>query len=691
MQTRFLSMKKQYGTLRKLFTFLILFLAYAFIPYVSHGVYNFNSPALFWPTAGIGLAILFLEGMSLWPAIFFASFLVSVVNGIPFFGALFLAIGYSFEAVIGAYLLKRYNFSPLLAHLRDVIILILVSISISSIGTAFSCLTLLLSDISLALLKDFWEPWWLGNILSNIVISAFIMRWFVRYPNLSLSNAKLIQWWLSFITLTTVCYFVFWTPYTHIGSVPLIYAILGPLIWMTIYIGPRGVTLALLIMTALSTTGVFLGTPTEAATHMALNTQLIQTEIFNLIIGVTFLIFASSEKGRRIASLALQEHIGKLENALRRISLEDQAKNEFLAILAHELRNPLAPIMSSIELMRIHGTDPTEAAELLNTMDDQVRTMARLLDDLLDISRISQKKFKLQKNTVDFNSILRRSAQTAGILMQNRNHTLLINLPAEPIWISADPVRLEQVMINLLNNAAKYTEPGGTISLFAAVEKNVLTIKVKDNGVGIPSDMIGRIFEPFLQVEQSRRSEGLGIGLSLAKRLVEMHRGTISATSDGAGHGSEFIVQFTLPLSSKLPPPPQNRLLQNQPAPSLPLSIFLVDDNKLAADGLAKLLIYKGHKVTTAYNGASALEVAPTLSPDVIVLDIGLPDMDGYTVITDLKDKGVQAYFVALTGYGREDDKLKAKQAGFDRHLTKPVALADLESALEHVKPHIRY
>jgi signal transduction histidine kinase/CheY-like chemotaxis protein len=463
-----------------------------------------------------------------------------------------------------------------------------------------------------------------------------------------------------------------------------VYVVTIPLIWMALSIGPRGVTLALFTMTVFSISGVLFGY--SGPGELPVGDQLIQTEVFDGIITIIFLIFVSSEEGRKLASRALKEHITQLESALHRISSEDRAKNEFLAILAHELRNPLAPILSSLELMRVPHTDKREVEHLLNTMDDRVHTMARLLDDLLDISRISQKKFKLQKETVDLNLVLERSAETASVLMQSKNHTLTVKLLEKPTWISGDPVRLEQIVINLLNNAAKYSEPGGTICLSAAQREDSVSICIKDAGVGIPRDMLGRIFEPFLQVEQARRSEGLGIGLSLAKRLVEMHHGTIEARSEGLGRGSEFIVHLPVPPVVQLPIPVARQVKRAHAAPIRPLRIFVVDDNKLAAEGLGKLLTYKGHSVTLAFDAQEALAVAPELQPDAIILDIGLPDRDGYYVARQLKEVGLDSFFIALTGYGQDKDKLKARQAGFDYHLTKPVSITDVEVALSNAQ-----
>ena len=677
---------REYRKKRKIIAFIVLFVGYFAGTLISHAANDFISSFLLWPSAGIALAILFLEGADLWPAIFLASLITSLMQGLPVEVAVGLAASNSLENFVGAQILRRTNFSPILANLRDVIIFILVSVSISFIGPTLGSLFLYTYGTSLSSIEQMWGPWWLGKMLSHLVFGAFILRWFIRFP-LKRTKSKLFEWALAYIFLIFSSYIVFWTPWTHAGSVPLIYLVLIPLIWMSLSIGPRGVTLGLFSMTAISIAGVLFGHTDGVQTALQVSTRLVQVEVFNAILTVIFLIFVSSEEGRKLASNALREHILQLESALHRISSEDRAKNEFLAILAHELRNPLAPILSSLELMRLPHKDPKEQERLLDTMDDRVRTMARLLDDLLDISRISQKKFKLQKETVDLNTVLTRSVETALVLMQSKKHTLRVTLLDEPVWISGDPVRLEQIVINLLNNAAKYTEPEGTISLRAERAKDAISICVKDSGIGIPHDMLSQVFEPFLQVEQARHSQGLGIGLSLAKRLTEMHQGTIEARSEGIGRGSEFIVRLPVAPVVQLPIPMTDNARENHHSSLHSFNIFLVDDNKLAAEGLGKLMAHKGHTVTLAYDAAEALVLAPPCKPDVIILDIGLPDMDGYTLARLLKASGLSAFYIALTGYGQEEDKLKARQAGFDHHLTKPVGIADIEAILASLPP----
>ncbi|MDQ5955638.1 MAG: hypothetical protein QG621_641, partial [Patescibacteria group bacterium] len=659
----------------------IFFFAYAVGAALNHFASPFVAPALIWLPAGLALAMLFLEGLFLWPAVALASLLVNIYFGIPLPAALCIAALNAAQAALGAFILRRTHFNPLLSQLQDVIILIAVALTTTTLTPLLGYGALWFFDAQTQAMSAVFGPWWLGNILSDLIVAPVLIRWSTGWPHRT--TLQWAEWLASFSLLTIACYLAFWTPLETLGGVPLVYTVLLPLIWMAVSIGPRGMTLALFIVTALSISGTLVGEPFLHGASVG--DILIQVELLDVVLAIIFLTFVSSEEGRKDATNKLHAHVEQLEAAVSRISADDKAKNEFLAILAHELRNPLAPILSSLELMHLHPL-PKEVRELAIGMEDRVKTLARLLDDLLDVSRISQKKFKLQRETIDLNLLLERSAHAVQVLMESKGHTLSLHFAPGPLWISGDPVRLEQVVVNLLNNAAKYTPSGGTIVLHSEIEKNIATVRVQDSGVGIPKDMLTKIFEPFLQMDSTRRSEGLGIGLSLAKRLVELHQGSIEARSEGLARGSEFVVRLPKPAVIQLPIPALTRVRRLHATPKGVLHILLVDDNKLAAQTLGKLLSHKGNTVSLAHDAAGALQYATGNTPDVIILDIGLPDMDGYTVARILKERGVSAPLIALTGFGQEEDKRNAKQAGFNYHLTKPVGMADVESVLAQVE-----
>jgi signal transduction histidine kinase/integral membrane sensor domain MASE1/ActR/RegA family two-component response regulator len=360
----------------------------------------------------------------------------------------------------------------------------------------------------------------------------------------------------------------------------------------------------------------------------------------------------------------------------------DRRKDEFLAMLAHELRNPLAPVRNALHVLRSPAADADAAARARGVLERQVQHLTRLVDDLLDVSRVMRGRIELHKEPLDLGAAVARAVETVQPLMDARGHELTVELPAEPVPLEADLVRLAQVFANLLHNAAKYTEPGGDIRLSAAREDAGVVVRVRDNGVGIAADLLPHVFELFVQADRSiaRSHGGLGIGLTVVRRLVEMHGGSVTAHSDGPDRGSEFVVR--LPVSAATLPPPGKSGGPGGPAPAR--RVLVVDDNADAADSLAQLLRLAGHEVRVAYDGPAALEAARTYRPDAVLLDIGLPGMSGYEVAKLLRTQpGPRpTLLVAVTGYGRQEDRRRSREAGFDVHLTKPVDPHELERVL---------
>jgi signal transduction histidine kinase/DNA-binding response OmpR family regulator len=372
-----------------------------------------------------------------------------------------------------------------------------------------------------------------------------------------------------------------------------------------------------------------------------------------------------------------------VENArlYRHVQENDRRKNEFLAMLAHELRNPLAPIRSAVELLTMLEIDDENLGWASEVIARQVDHMVRLVDDLLDISRISGGKIQLRTETIDARSVVDRAVETSRPLIDARKHTLNLVVPSEPLPVEADPVRLAQVLANLLNNAAKYTEEGGRIELNLVRSGGEAVFSVRDNGIGISAEKLSAVFDLFTQVDHSlaRAQGGLGIGLTLVRRLIEMHGGTVQARSEGANRGSQFVIRIpaldeALPLNSE--PRPQARDVEI----SSPRRILVVDDYPRVAESLMKMLELAGHEVKIALDGPGALEEISTFQPEIVVLDIGLPGMDGYEVARRLRNGSPsrQVILIAVTGYGQREDQLRARQAGFDHHLTKPVDCAGL-------------
>jgi two-component system CheB/CheR fusion protein len=385
----------------------------------------------------------------------------------------------------------------------------------------------------------------------------------------------------------------------------------------------------------------------------------------------------------------------QLEEQLRQRAAEladaDRRKDEFLAMLAHELRNPLAPIQNAVQIMRASRLDDARLRWARDVVERQVQQLARLVDDLLDVSRITRGKIKLQKERIDLAMVVARAIETSRPLIEARRHELSVTLPTTSLWLLADPTRLAQVLANLLNNAAKYTAEGGRIWLSAEREAAGVTVRVRDTGMGMPADLVPRLFQPFIQADRAldRSQGGLGIGLTLVKTLVELHGGSVSACSAGPEQGSEFSVR--LPIAEGEQPSAGNGpslSLAQEAAGSSGVSrrVLVVDDNADAAHSLALLLQMEGHQVEVVHDGLQALVVAQAQGPEVVLLDIGLPQMDGYEVARRLRRQpGLErAVLVALTGYGQEEDRRRSQEAGFDEHLVKPVEPATLLAMLAH-------
>ena len=383
---------------------------------------------------------------------------------------------------------------------------------------------------------------------------------------------------------------------------------------------------------------------------------------------------------RQAADLVERRHV---EEALR---TADQRKDAFIAILGHELRNPLAPIRNAVQLLRAAGAMAPELEWARDVIDRQVQHMSRLIDDLLDIARITHDRMELQIQPVELAMVVHAAVEICRPLVEERRHTMVVLLPAEPIVVDADAMRLAQVFGNLINNAAKYSEPGGRIMIEARRESNEVMVSVRDEGIGIERDMLPRIFDQFRQIGTKGAGGGLGIGLALVKRLVDLHGGRVTATSKGRGAGSEFEVRLPVVAEQTAAIPAAAVEAPLARAPTA-LRILIVDDNEDSAVSLGTVLGTIGYDIHTAHDGVRGLDAATALRPDVIILDIGLPEMDGYEVARRIRAEpwGQPVTLIALTGWGQAEDRRRTAAAGFDKHLVKPVDPAALAQLLASI------
>jgi len=404
------------------------------------------------------------------------------------------------------------------------------------------------------------------------------------------------------------------------------------------------------------------------------------------------------ESGQPIAFATVSQDVTerrRLEDNLRELAANlseaDRRKNEFLAMLAHELRNPLAPLSNAARAVRLGGREGESLRSASDMLERQVAQMSRLVDDLLDMSRITRGRIELRKERVDLGSIVSHAVEAARALYRSMDHEMTVTMPDTPMQLSADPTRLAQVVGNLLNNASKFTDKGGHVWLTVERDGHEAVIRVRDNGIGIAEEHIPGLFEMFAQIDTSleRSRGGLGIGLTLVKTLVEMHGGTVHARSDGPARGSEFTVR--LPILSDVVSTASDEGASEPPLPAVKSRVLVVDDSEDGAESLAMLLQLSGHETHIAHDGVEAIEAAERLRPDVVLLDIGLPRLNGYEVGSRLRKKpwAKDLALVALTGWGQDEDRHRSREAGFDAHLVKPVdygALLKLLASFPGVK-----
>lgn len=390
------------------------------------------------------------------------------------------------------------------------------------------------------------------------------------------------------------------------------------------------------------------------------------------------------ETGKVVGASKVARDISAQKRYQQELREADARKNEFLALLAHELRNPLGPIRHAVKILRARAPSPDELQWATSIIDRQTEHMTRLVEDLLDVSRMTRGTIELRRERVNLATVLNAAVEGSSALMERHRHQLEVTAPSPPLYVEGDLTRLTQIVANLLDNAAKYTDPGGKVWLSAEREGDNAVIRVKDSGMGIRSEALPRIFDMFTQagVPLERSQGGLGVGLALVERLVQLHGGTVSAYSAGAGQGSQFTIKLPLAQAQKVPAVEPR---DTSPTPSRSrCRVLVVDDNVDSVDSLAMLLRMMGHEVETASDGASGLDKAVAFKPDVAILDIGLPKVNGYELAKQIREQqwSKDVILVALTGWGQEQHRRRSEESGFNHHLTKPVEFDVLQDIL---------
>jgi signal transduction histidine kinase/ActR/RegA family two-component response regulator len=619
------------------------------------------------------LAAILLFGRRMWPGIALGAFIANVTTDETIATAAGIALGNTLEALVGATLLRRVGFRESLERVQDVTSFVILAAFLStSVSATIGVTSLCLGGIHpWSSFSSLWSLWWLGDASGALVFAPLILA-AARGTQRPWEAGRIAEAVVLTVGMISVGHVIFSgrPPASHFSH-PLVYTMFPFVIWTALRFGQRGVTVMIFLASVLAIWRTVHGAGPFAMDSILASLE--QLQIFMAVAAVTGLLLAATFTERRRAEEALQE--------------ADRRKDDFLAMLGHELRNPLAPIRNAVEILRSQEATDEWSRRARDMIDRQVSHMARLIDDLLDSSRIAQGKIHLRMERCDLTEIVRDLSEDYMIQMREKGLTFAVELPEKPIWVRGDPTRLAQVIGNLLHNASKFTESGGSVRVRVAedADQGSALVIVRDSGIGMAGETLARVFGAFNQEDRTivRSQGGLGLGLSLAKDLIELHQGEVSAQSEGSGRGSEFTIR--LPLGRALAPTPSTIPI---PAVNPSCRVLVVEDNSDAAMSLEKLLTLAGYRTEVASSGPAGIDAAERFRPDVVLCDIGLPGMDGYAVARAMRERSelAGAWLVAITGYAQEEDEQRAAEAGFDVHLRKPVEMEKLRLALARRK-----
>ncbi|MBV8804492.1 MAG: MASE1 domain-containing protein [Sinobacteraceae bacterium] len=643
--------------------------------------------SIIWPATGLALALLVLRGRRLAPAIFLGAVAANVLNHTSVLASTGIAIGNTIEALVGATLLHRVGFQPAMRRLHDVASLFLLAACLSTIisatiGVASVCLT---GTAPWNSFTSLWSTWWIGDAIGNLVTAPFVFVWADQARNHWRLQRLPEAGFLTFsMLLLSLAVFV---DHGSIVPYPVHYLIFPAVIWAALRLGQHAT--ATLVFGALTITIIATLAGRGPFVTSNIGASLLQVALFMAVVAVTGLFLGAATAERNRAERRRSEDYARLRSSEERLARQaeelataDRRKDEFLAVLGHELRNPLAPLQNGLELLALGSHDQALVTHARQVMERQLRHLVRLVDDLLDVARIRSGKIVLELERAELAAMISSAVELARPLIDARGHELQVILPPETLWADADRIRLPQLLANLLNNAAKYTDEGGNITLSVARLESQIVISVRDTGIGMDPEALENVFELFAQAAGPAHAVqgGLGVGLSLARSIAELHGGILTAHSEGPGKGSEFVLR--LPAAEA--PEVQQTTPVSAGEPSLRQRILIVDDNVDAAESLGTMLAYSGHDVRVAHRGAEALSAAREFSPNVMILDLGMPEMDGYAVARAVRSdpKFDSTRLIALSGYGQPEDRRRTADVGFDEHLVKPVEHDVLNAAL---------
>jgi len=625
----------------------------------------------------MALAAVLLLGYRVWPAIFAGAFLVNLTTAGNLFTSLGIAAGNTLEAVLGAWLIHRVAGGAQVFERAQSVFKFALVVLISTLVSP----TIGLTSLALAGFADWanysaiWLTWWLGDATGDFIVAPLLILWFTA-PARRWDRAALLEVILLFLLLFFLGQLVFggWLPITA-QNYPMAF-ICGPIvIWTAFRFTPRETATGIFILSALAVWGTLRGHGPFAMEND--NQSLLALQASTAILIVTAMALAAGMAERRRAEAAIEQQRATVEAANR-------TKDNFLAMLSHELRTPLTPVLAALDALKTESPPPAELKETLAMMRRNIELESQLIDDLLDLTRITKDKLQLEFEPVDAHQAISNVVEMCALEAKEKQLQMRFDLRAGDFHVMADPAKFQQIIWNLLKNAIKFTGENGTITISSTnLQPNIMTIGITDTGIGIEPDLMARIFNPFEQGERSfqRRFGGLGLGLAISKSLAQAHGASLIARSDGRDRGATFLLAIKTAGLEQAPSQPAAVSAQ---ATRRNVRILLVDDHPDTCLALERLLTLRGHHVVAAQSVRAAMEVAESNHFDLLISDVGLPDGSGMELFRHLRAKFTMPG-IAMSGFGMDSDIGKSLEAGFSAHLVKPVKLEKLEAAISRV------
>jgi signal transduction histidine kinase/FixJ family two-component response regulator len=609
-----------------------------------------------WPPTGIAIAAAFKWGFRALPAVFAGAFAANATADEPLWVAAGIATGNTLEAWVGAYIMASAAAHINGNRIREALALLGAAVVAPIISASFGVAFLVAGGVQPASqLVALWRVWWVGDALGALLLIPLLSTWAQTLAH----HRKLLELAALLMVSALVCTAVF---YQRAEPVFSEYIVFPFVIWAAMRLSVPATALVVILCDAIAIAATYFGFGPFA--DLGPERGLLHLQAFIAVAAITGLLLASLAEQRRRAEEALRQ--------------ADRRKDEFLAMLAHELRNPLAAISNAAQLLAVDKADAANLVFARSVIARQTTHLARLLDDLLDVGRAINGRIHLTKDVMDLAVAVKSAVSTLETAGSTSRHDLTFDV--ESVYIAADRARIEQIVINLVSNALTYTPAGGHVHVAVRREGDYAVLIVTDNGIGLTADDRYHVFDLFYQTKRElNRKGGLGVGLTLVRRLVELHNGSVAAASDGAGKGAEFTVRLPVVEKQHAEVPIEQPQAEQR---SEPRSVLVIEDNDDARISLTQLLALEGHTVHEAADGRSGLERAIHLQPDIALIDIGLPQMDGYEVARALRLQQSRSFLIALTGYGQSEDVRRAREAGFDAHLIKP---ADMEKVREAI------